>query len=203
MLTLFKSASAHFLPVCGGDISTLWEVRVAEPWYLKGEYFENCNCEVVCRCVVNGVGVLRALPNSEDQSCRVTHAFAIYDGRYGETDLSSLNVVTIMVSPPAVPMATGNWKRAIYIDERVSPEQHEALEAIFTGQAGGHFALLSVLVSEVLGVRPAKIDYEKDEKKRRVHVAGVSDVEVEMLTGHRRGQLMTISGVNDMDVSQR
>ena len=25
-----------------------------ESWQLKGEYFENCNCEVLCPCVVPG-----------------------------------------------------------------------------------------------------------------------------------------------------
>ena len=25
-----------------------------ESWHLKGEYFENCNCEVLCPCVVPG-----------------------------------------------------------------------------------------------------------------------------------------------------
>lgn len=173
-----------------------------EPWYLKGEYFENCNCDVVCHCVVNGVGILRALPNSADQSCRVTHAFAIEDGRLGDIDLGGLNAVSVIVSPPGQPMVSGNWKRALYFDERASPQQHEALGAIFAGQAGGHFALLAMLVSDVLGVRPATIRYEKDDKKRRVRVEGVTEVEVEMLAGHRRGQLMTITGVNDMDVSQ-
>src|SRR5712691_1045396 len=62
--------------------------------------------------------------------------------------------------------------------------------------------MLSMLVSDVLGVQAATIRYEKDDKKRRVEVAGVTEVEVEMLTGHRRGQLMTISGVNDMDGRQ-
>ena len=173
-----------------------------ESWYLKGEYFENCNCDVVCQCVVNGVGILRVVPNSDDQSCRVTHAFAIEDGQYGDVSLGALNVVTVMVSPPGQPMVAGHWKRALYFDDRGSTEQHEALAAIFGGHAGGGFALLSMLVSDVLGVRPATIRYEKDDKKRRVHVEGVTDVEVEMLVGHRRGQLMTVSGVNDMDVSQ-
>lgn len=174
-----------------------------EEWYLKGEYFENCNCDVVCHCVVNGVGILRALPNSEDGSCRVTHAFEIEDGRYGGVDLSGLNVVSVIVSPPGQPMGLGGWKRGLYVDDRGSGEQQEALGAIFSGKAGGHFALLSALVSEMLGVKPAAIRYEKDGKKRRVRVEGVTEVEVEMLSGHRgRGEPMGISGVNDMDPSR-
>ena len=26
-------------------------------WTLQGEYFENCNCEVLCPCIVQGTGV--------------------------------------------------------------------------------------------------------------------------------------------------
>lgn len=175
---------------------------MTEQWYLKGEYFENCNCNVVCQCVVNGVGILRAGPNSAEGDCRVTHAFEIEDGSCGDLDLSGLNVVRVMVSQAGQPMITGNWNAALYLDDRASSEQSDALAAIFGGQAGGGFALLSALVSNVLGVRPAAIRYEKDGKKRRVKVEGVTEVEVEMLSGHRRGELMTISGVNDMDVSR-
>ena len=100
-----------------------------ESWYLKGEYFENCNCDVVCQCVVNGVGILRALPNSDDQSCRVTHSFSIEDGRYGAVDLGGLNVVRVMVSPAGQPMIAGKWSAALYLDDRGSTEQREALAA--------------------------------------------------------------------------
>ncbi len=174
-----------------------------EHWYLKGEYFENCNCDIVCQCVVNAVGILRALPNSADQSCRVTHAFEIEDGRYGDVDLSGLNVVRIMISPPGQPMIMGNFSLALYLDDRASPEQYEALSAIFGGQAGGGFARLSALITNVLGVRAATIHYEKDGKKRRMRVDGVTEVEVEMISGHRSGgEPLTISGVNDMDPSR-
>jgi hypothetical protein len=26
------------------------------PWSLKGEYFESCNCEILCPCIVQGTG---------------------------------------------------------------------------------------------------------------------------------------------------
>jgi hypothetical protein len=176
---------------------------MTEPWYLKGEYFESCNCDVVCQCVVNGVGILRVLPNSADQDCRVTHAFSIEDGRCGDLDLNGLNVVRVMISPPGQPMISGNWSAALYLDDRASQQQSDALAAIFGGQAGGGFARLSALISNVLGVRPATIRYEKDGKKRRVKVDGVTEVEVEMIAGHRSGgEPLTISGVNDMDPSR-
>jgi len=112
-------------------------------------------------------------------------------------------VVSVIVSPPGQPMGLGGWKRALYIDDRGSPEQREALRLIFDGTSGGHFSLLSALVSEELGVRQATIRYEKDGKKRRVRVEGATDVEVEIVSGHRaRGEPMTISGVNDMDPSR-
>src|SRR2546427_434183 len=29
-----------------------WRMRMAEPWTIKGEYLENCNCEVLCPCLL-------------------------------------------------------------------------------------------------------------------------------------------------------
>ena len=39
----------------------------APHWTVNGEYFENCNCDVVCPCEISPQGFLRATP---DQAAR-------------------------------------------------------------------------------------------------------------------------------------
>ena len=53
-------------------------------------------------------------------------------------------------------MKDGDWKVALYVDERADEKQNQALMGIFSGQAGGHIANLAPLISEVLGARPAR-----------------------------------------------
>ena len=53
----------------------------ATTWYLKGDYFENCNCDVLCPCIHD----VAAVPTQGH--CDVALAFHIYDGRFDTTAL--------------------------------------------------------------------------------------------------------------------
>src|SRR5215212_7337199 len=96
-------------------------------WQLSGDYFENCNCEVVCPCLVSSAAPLTAKPSKG--VCDVALAFHIDRGNYGQVSLDGLNVAVIAHTPG--PMADGNWTLAAYMDERASDEQAAALGAIF------------------------------------------------------------------------
>jgi hypothetical protein len=67
-------------------------------------------------------------------------------------------------------MARGNWKAAVFIDDRASDEAFDALVAIFSGKARGSTGLFGVLVSEFLGAERAEISYETVGKERRLIV---------------------------------
>ena len=43
-------------------------------------------------------------------------------------------------------MMQTKWKVALYLDERASAEQQKALGGIFSGQAGGHLAVVAPLI---------------------------------------------------------
>ena len=51
-------------------------------WRLKGEYFESCNCEILCPCIVRGTTVIPT-----EGHCDVALAFHIDDG---ELDASAV-----------------------------------------------------------------------------------------------------------------
>ena len=55
-------------------------------WRLKGDYFENCNCEVLCPCVVAGAA---AVPT--EGHCDVGFAFHIDEGEFNGVALNGLN----------------------------------------------------------------------------------------------------------------
>ncbi len=166
---------------------------MAEEWFLKGEYLENCNCRVSCPCTMD----LQFKPSSADGSCHVTLAYDIAQGRLGSVDLGGLGAVLVLNSPPGQAMADGNLKAAMYLDERASPQQQEALTTIFSGGAGGIFGLLAPLMGEVLGVKPASIRFEQDGKQRRVRVADVTEVAVEPIPSPLDpGQSITLGGMN-------
>ncbi len=144
-------------------------------WRLTGDYFENCNCDVVCPCLVSSMAPNTALPSQG--VCDVAMVFHIDEGRYGEVPLDGLNVAVMSHAPG--PMADGNWTVAAYIDERADDEQTAALGAIFGGSEGGPMALLAPLVGKRLGVKKVAISYAINGNVRSAEIPNILHMAVE------------------------
>src|SRR6266481_6214580 len=112
-----------------------------QKWQLSGDYFENCNCNVVCPCLVSTSAPLAARPSQG--VCDVALVFHIDKGSYGKVPLDGLNVAVVGHTPGA--MGEGNWTLAAYIDERADEQQTAALGAIFSGAEGGPMAAFAPL----------------------------------------------------------
>ena len=54
----------------------------------------------------------------------------------------------------------GNWRAAVYLDDRVTPQQEEALLGVYTGKLGGPVADLAKLVGEVVSVEKVPITFD-------------------------------------------
>ncbi|MFI4933395.1 MAG: DUF1326 domain-containing protein [Caulobacterales bacterium] len=160
-------------------------------WRLTGDYFENCNCDVVCPCLVSPAPPLTARPTQG--VCDVALAFHIDQGRYDETQLDGMNVVVIAHTPGA--MGAGNWTLAAYVDERADDAQTAALGAIFGGGEGGPMAAFAPLISTHLGAKKAPIRYAIDGKTRSAEIPGILHMGVRPLGSmHPSGEIWTALG---------
>jgi hypothetical protein len=152
-------------------------------WNLKGTYFETCNCNVACPCVF--------LSPPTEGECRVLIAWHVDQGKDGEVALDGLNVAMAIIAPGT--MVETKWRAALYLDERASDAQKQALTRIFAGQAGGHPAALASFVEDVLGVASVKIDYRAEGKRRSLAIPNIADAEIEAIEGQAGGDV-TVSG---------
>jgi hypothetical protein len=150
--------------------------KPTESWRIEGEYFESCNCEVLCPCLLSGA---QARPT--EGHCDVVLAIHIRKGNYGKIDISGLYAVQGLTTPG--PMAQGGGTLAVYVDSRGNDEQRAALEAIFTGAAGGPPSLFGPMISTVLPAKSAQITFTSDGKVWKVSIPNVTDVTVEGITG--------------------
>ncbi len=146
-------------------------------WHIVGDYFENCNCDVVCPCTFSPNQPLTSKPTAG--FCEGGFGFHIDHGSYGDVTLDGLNVAMIGRAPG--PMAQGNWSMAVYLDERADDRQRQALQAIFTGTAGGPLSHLTPLISTVLGVKTVPITYHKEGKRRSIEIPNVMQMAVHAL----------------------
>ena len=142
-------------------------------WHIKGSYFETCNCETACPCVW--------LQAPSEGDCKLLVAWHIETGYLETQPLDNLNVALACYAPGH--MTEGNWQAALYIDERADDAQFDAITQIFSGQQGGHLAILMSFVSEVLGIKKVKIDYQEEGNKRFMSIPGIAQAEIESIQG--------------------
>jgi hypothetical protein len=163
-------------------------------WEVSGEYFENCNCDVVCPCEISPKGFMQAMPDRG--FCDVVLVFHINEGRYGDTNLAGGNLVLAAHAPGV--MAEGNWTVAVYLDSKASPQQQQALGAIFGGAAGGPMGGLAPLIGRNLGVKTVPIEYRNEGKQRVARIEGVLDATIEAVPGASPESLVVKQGANPL-----
>jgi len=159
---------------------------MSEPkWSLSARYFEACNCYLNCPCVFR-----TPLP---DGFCKVVVFYQIQEGRYGEIRLDGLRAAIAIHAPHAV-MYDGEWTLAVYVDERGSDPQRQALECIFSGQAGGNLGRFRAMTARSLGAKAVPIHLEFDGRRRRGRIEGIAAVASEGFPGAREGEDVRLVG---------
>lgn len=164
---------------------------MAESWRIQGEYLENCNCEVLCPCLLgprNAHGGAAARPT--EGHCDVPMIFQIQSGQYGPTSLAGTHAAMVIFTPGA-----GNWTVGTYVDERATAPQRAGLEAIFTGQAGGVLGAIAALVTTRLPTKAAPIEFGIEGKRRWARIPGILDVEIDGIPGRAPGSEAWIDNV--------
>ncbi len=148
----------------------------SDRWEIAGEYFESCNCEVLCPCLLS-----RAQARPTEGHCDVVVAVRVDRGHYGDTDLSGLNAVLAIYTPDI--MARGGWTVAPYVDGRARPDQRAALEAIISGRAGGPLARFDPLIASRLPARVVPITISVEGRTRVLTIPEIAEVTVEGILG--------------------
>ena len=75
----------------------------------------------------------------------------------------------------------GGWTLGVYLDQRASTEQAEALGTILSGQAGGMFAALGGLIGTALPPKQVAISFDTVGGENRISVPGLLEVGSEQI----------------------
>lgn len=157
-------------------------------WHISGEYFENCNCDILCPCITSSLQ-----GPADNERCYLPLICSIGEGAFDDVSLNGLNFILVVDSPQV--MGNGGWRVAVYIDERASDSQRNSLGAILSGEHGGPPSMLSGLIGEQLGVKFVPINYESDGLRKRVVVPGIMEFEVEGIVAPQSNKVMEIINV--------
>ncbi len=127
---------------------------------LEGRLLEVCDCNVLCPCWIG--------EDPDGGTCDAVVAWQIEKGTISGVDVSGLTLALL----PHIPgnILEGNWKVAVFVDDKSTDEQHEALLQVFTGQLGGPVADFAALVGEVVAVERAPITSTIEEGKGSLRI---------------------------------
>jgi hypothetical protein len=145
-------------------------------WKIKGELFLNCSCDVFCPCVVS----LGQHPPTEGH-CHAWMAIAVDEGHFEGEPLDGINIGLLVEIPGR--MGEGDWRVAVYIDERATQKAYNGLLKILSGEAGGTTGLFTFLVSTILGAERAPVEIIRDGSRRVINIGRYIQGEIEMLEG--------------------
>jgi hypothetical protein len=141
-----------------------------EKWSIECDYMESCNCDFGCACNFSG------FPNYG--RCEALVGYHIRSGNYGNVSLDGLDFIYAASWPRAI--HEGNGTMRVYIADRASAEQHQAISEIAYGRAKGNgpFALFASTLRYALDPESVPIEMRVDGKRSRFAVPGVLEVEL-------------------------
>jgi hypothetical protein len=118
---------------------------------LKGTLLEACSCGILCPCWVG--------EDPDNGTCDSFMAYHFDEGTIRGVDVSGLSIVNVVHIPGNV-LTPASWRIVMFVDERASDEQMDALLAAYGGKLGGPLADLAGLVGEIIDVKRAPIVHE-------------------------------------------
>ncbi len=103
------------------------EIAEKIAYRVKAESVEACNCQHGCNCQFEG------FPN--EGKCEFIIGYDVKDGRFGDVSLNGVRLVVAAKYPKAI--HEGNGHVVLFIDDKATQQQADALVSILSGKMGG------------------------------------------------------------------
>ena len=149
---------------------------------LEGTLLEVCTCNVLCPCWIG--------EDPDGGTCDGIVGYHVDRGTVDGVDVSGRSFVLLAHIPGNV--LKGNWRAVVYVDDKASSQQKDALLNAFTGKLGGPLADQAQLIGEVVAVESVPIDFRVEKGKGTLKIGSVVDAEMAPYTGPT-GQVTTLN----------
>ncbi len=137
-------------------------------YHLEGRLLEVCNCDIACPCWFG--------EDPDNGLCYSVEGYHIDRGAVDGVDVSGLTMGVLSHIPGNI--LAGNHRVVLYLDDRASPQQEEALRTVWTGKLGGPLEEVSQLWGDVVAIERASIKFDIDKGEGRLEIG--ADIEAEL-----------------------
>lgn len=149
---------------------------------VEGSLLEACSCGAPCPCWIG--------EDPHGGTCDAFLAYRIDRGTIQGVDVSGVPFALVVQIPGNV--LKGGWRVAVYMSDRATPRQKQAILDAWTGKLGGPLADLAQLVGEVVGVHDAPVEFRLERGKGTLRVGTCVEAEMAPYTDGQ-GRPTTIS----------
>ncbi len=137
------------------------------PWRITVHNIEACNCSPGCNCQFTGY--------PDKGPCEAMIGGEVREGHFGDVPLAGVRYVIAFMYPKAIHQGGGSV--ALFVDERATPAQADAVATILSGRAGGMpFEALAGTVSSLDGPVRAPIEMTVNGTKSSFRIPGVLEL---------------------------
>jgi len=137
-------------------------------YQLEGTLLEVCNCDTLCPCWIGD--------DPDNGTCQSVVAYNLKKGT-----ISGLTLIGVVFIPGNI--LEGNWKQAVFVDDRATDEQMDAMLQCFGGALGGPLADLAQLIGERVSIERAKIEHSIKDGGGTLKVEGKIDCSMQPYRG--------------------
>jgi hypothetical protein len=148
-------------------------------WAFEADFLQACSCDYGCPCEFSA-------PPTRG-FCEGVGAWRITKGSFGDLPLDGLTVAFAANWPKAI--REGNGTLVLFIDERASAQQREAILTICSGQAGGlPFEILATTFSKVLDPIYAPVHFDLNGRDSAVRIGDSLNIALEPIKNPVTGE---------------
>ena len=150
-------------------------------WRITGEEVGGCNCAWGCPCQFNAPPTLGR--------CEGFGAFQINEGNFRSTRLDGVRFAGFYSWPGPIHDANGTAR--LVVDERTSPDQRAALDALHGGGEGGlFFEIFAAVCPNRLEtvVAPIELGVDRPARLASVRIPGLAELTIEPIKNPVTGE---------------
>jgi hypothetical protein len=142
------------------------------PYQVEGRILEVCTCNVLCPCWVG--------EDPDGGTCDGLLAWHIEKGSIEGLDVSGRTIAGLAHIPGNI--MKGGWTVRMYLDDKTTPQQQEALLSVWSGKKGGAIADFAKLIGKIESVEKVPISFQLEGVKGSVKIGTALEASLQPFT---------------------
>ena len=142
-------------------------------YQVQGRLLEVCTCKTLCPCWVG--------EDPDGGTCDGCLAWHIDSGVINGIDVAGRTIICLAHIPGNI--LKGNWKAVMFVDDKSTPQQQDAMLQVWSGKLGGPIADMAKLIGEIVAIERVPVKFDVQGVKGTLRVGNAIEADLEPFIG--------------------